>query len=1674
MGVYSARRNYKDDEEEKQNNSSSVFARRTAEKKVYITPPKPIEPIEPASAQQEEPSFFNKVGSSISDTAKYVGDGIDNNMKYLGNGVSNTVNNFEANYPRLASALVGRINDASSGLKAVNDNKVMQGFGAIGLGAQKGTGISLLNKALNPETEARYQAEREASPWLSGAGELAGYALPFGAAGKVISKLPVLAKPATTLMGKVGQGALKAGLEGVAVGGAMGGASGAIDYAQGKGTLQDAGNQALNDALTFGAGGAVIGGGLPVLGSLAKKGFNGIKNKLNSVVDNSIDQTLSGALKPSIESINSATNIKTPKTFTFNPAETPPKTKGLKGSFIKDVKSGSKIGDIETYKNNLQAIEKAKTGEPIQLTGFRNSRGNQVEGTGEYYALDPRYAGSYSKNQKAFINSDNTFTKSDNLVGDFSSLKVNSLEFKNPLVEPKGSKYNVARALRFNDKVSPETKNLLSKATDFKFNNPKMDTDKEQGYAILDKMIAKAAKEAGHDGIIYGTKDFEFGTNKGEIVDLRPSQTLKFTPPIKTLSQKLNYIDKTRSLNKLSSTESPVSTQNNMGNINSPTGNVEGLKANVATEKELPIQDISDRGLNSIGNRKVNAYQYDHPEFKPWYQDYAKNILDNEFIPAKKGWDGELERSMQSDITRKLKESVGSYAEIKKGLEAIIKDNGAENIAAAKRVETVIDDILTNGYKSTNGEFSPPAKAYIEMKNQLTGKVDNTGSDEGLKLLGIDLQNFGKGSKKLPKLKNVNTGKYTRIENKNKEMDRLGGNRDLVYSAPEKMPSTLNDVVPTFKKETSSVKDLGNKLYTRFFDTKHPIKLADEATYKQAITSGNAQGTVKHILESENVGMEGNAIGESFGSIYRDVGKIKTKATSPQGETKVFDPAINKTRKMTTEDAFNQYLLHKHNVNRMSIQDKGTAKAIENDIAILQQQKANTSDAKQIKTIDKKLNSLESKRGLVEQSQKPVFGDKNYTAEMSDKTAKWYEQQYPEFKSISERLNKEYSKFMDEWTVKSGLFDGEAMKVMREMYPNYVPTNRFFTELEKLTPQGLSNGSFVNKTDIIKRATGSSRNIINPLESIIKNIDKTVKASRSNEVGQRLVNSIRENPEGMAPKAELIEANPQMLDEINQVLKEDGVEGLSDFLGTQFDRAIQKNLKGSNIVTVMENGAPTFVKINDVSLLKAMRGLTESQKGTLEKIGRALTNPFKTVVTGKNPIFAVKNLARDIPNAYINSIVNNPLKFSKDLVVAAKEMTTNGKLWKEYKALGGEHSNFFNDGGKGLMKQKKQLVKGKGVLRKTSDALGTVNNSTESLNRFAEYIRTVEKGGGTYQSKLDGIYNAGEVSTNFGRHGDITKAIDAYVPYLNPAIQGIDKFARQTFAQPGKTIGKSLARTAVKGGIGVTGLTVILDAVNKDDPNYKALDNRTKDTNYLFPRGDGTFTKIPKTRENGVVFGSLIERIARLARGEEDSFKGFDQTVKNNFLPPLDTIFKPVSNLASNKDFAGRSIEPLYMQDREKRDRYNDKTSGIAKALAPLAEKINLSPMQVDYLIRSYMGVVAQFGLPATTEDAEVGKVLLGGFKADPLYNNQSVQDFYENKEKVRLKAGSKSFNDKIEASVVTKEDNLKNSFDKVSKEISDITKKINKTSNPDEIKKLRKQMIDKAAEVNKKLPKLK
>lgn len=144
------------------------------------------------------------------------------------------------------------------------------------------------------------------------------------------------------------------------------------------------------------------------------------------------------------------------------------------------------------------------------------------------------------------------------------------------------------------------------------------------------------------------------------------------------------------------------------------------------------------RDMENVGSRKVKAYQYENPEVRPYFQEMARHMmydLDNSTkgeriiigdISQTGGGDFEysgVKRNTTPDIADLLDNYNYTYADIRKGLKAIIEDHGAENIAVSKRIEFALDDRLRNGFTAVDGLKIPPNQEYIDLLNE-KGWVD--------------------------------------------------------------------------------------------------------------------------------------------------------------------------------------------------------------------------------------------------------------------------------------------------------------------------------------------------------------------------------------------------------------------------------------------------------------------------------------------------------------------------------------------------------------------------------------------------------------------------------------------------------------------------------------------------------------------------------------------------------------------------------------------------------------------------------------------------------------------------------------------------------------------------------------------------------------------------------------
>lgn len=145
-----------------------------------------------------------------------------------------------------------------------------------------------------------------------------------------------------------------------------------------------------------------------------------------------------------------------------------------------------------------------------------------------------------------------------------------------------------------------------------------------------------------------------------------------------------------------------------------------------------PAQHITRRSYESVGKRSVNAFQFDHPELHPYYREAAEALIADADLSLQQPMGQRYERTMQGNRTiqnaqasahlRQAMDETGlSRDAIIDAAQRIIHDQGQENTAAAKRVELILDGMLSHGWRSMDGESVGPNQAYLTARDAISG-----------------------------------------------------------------------------------------------------------------------------------------------------------------------------------------------------------------------------------------------------------------------------------------------------------------------------------------------------------------------------------------------------------------------------------------------------------------------------------------------------------------------------------------------------------------------------------------------------------------------------------------------------------------------------------------------------------------------------------------------------------------------------------------------------------------------------------------------------------------------------------------------------------------------------------------------------------------------------------------
>lgn len=746
---------------------------------------------------------------------------------------------------------------------------------------------------------------------------------------------------------------------------------------------------------------------------------------------------------------------------------------------------------------------------------------------------------------------------------------------------------------------------------------------------------------------------------------------------------------------------------------------------------------------------------------------------------------------------------------------------------------------------------------------------------------------------------------------------------------------------------------------------------------------GNEVGDSRIMYAANNVGQASAAAQYSIGGAGQyDLNGVKI---SGKNLMQVFEPA----KKAGLTDKFYTYLLHEHNVDRMSVRENaqrqlaglraklnrevnGFAEMTDENIATAAGKDTTLTKAYTEAQIAAAKQYKQFQAWAEKQFDKPVFGS-SVTADDSRAAAADLLDAHPEF----EKWAKDVYAYLDglmEVRKQGGLVSADMAQYMKELYPHYVPTYRDMPS----TSGGYSNPNSVAVNSTIKSAKGGNQDIMPLIDSIARQTLQTFSAAKKNILGNMLYEDAMDTTRDIS--------------EYIQSVTEEG-----DLVDLDADSA--ENLK--NTLRIWVDGKPVTLHMSE-AMADGFRPIEQSNSFGMKAL-RSINSTFKKLVTQWNPVFIVRNFVRDAQSALYFTHYSNAT-FIKNYGKAVKEIATNGKYWQLYQAMGGKGTTYY-DPKTGLSDRhhfKNGAVdKVAGGLNRVIDILSFANEAVEQYPRLAEFISTMEDTGDVQQA----LYNAADITTNFGRGGFAARKLNAsLVPFFNPGMQGLSKNIRNVIDRRGwKEIGQLISRLLINGVAPGIIMGLLYDGLKEDD-DYKELSNYIKDSNILIKIGDNKFIKVPMGREPSVIT-AFTNRMWRWLKGEPASsaFAGYpsfaiEQIAPNN--PLTNNIFAGITAMSTNKTWYGGDIVSSYMEEKPDYLQYDESTDAFSIWLGEITRHgkngiEGLSPKKVNYLIDQYSGFIGDWLLPALSKKADVPAVVKA-FVVDSVRQNRLGSDFYD------------------------------------------------------------------------------
>ena len=511
-------------------------------------------------------------------------------------------------------------------------------------------------------------------------------------------------------------------------------------------------------------------------------------------------------------------------------------------------------------------------------------------------------------------------------------------------------------------------------------------------------------------------------------------------------------------------------------------------------------------------------------------------------------------------------------------------------------------------------------------------------------------------------------------------------------------------------------------------------------------------------------------------------------------------------------------------------------------------------------------------------------------------------------------------------------------------------------------------------------------------------------------------------------------------------------------------RADYRRPNGKHVIKVVRNGKPTLYEV-DGQLYDHLDVSPQQAHGPILRMLAAGNRAFKLGATGVNTAFAMMNLFGDAQTYAVNSKRKGAIeRLTKALEWAGKYTGSvlrlkENELVQLYREWGGDMFSAVGVDRKDVQNTRRKMMR-LGVKKRISerpadvakilldgvkgagDMVRTFVSFTDVGPRIAEAEFVLNEHG--YEMKDGKVFNtntgkfehpsrdvmvkamlaAGDVTYNYRRSGTKTRQIELAIPFTNAAVQSLDKTLR---VYKGMTAAKTdaIARRQLLSLSVITGIAVAAKLISGDDDDelpewlrYGYFTHRLGD------EADATTLRLRMSREHSWLGNMILGGIDLILNGDDDTTsitKAMKYEARSKVPMPggAGTVGVAGELLANYSMFLDRPIEPSYLADRRKDDRFDERTLGTSKLVAKGVNKVlprsaEISPLQFEYVASGLTGGMYHRLLDTGERIATEGVggldardvPALRGFVYDGM-PQQSVYDFYDRMDEIKQDAGS-------------------------------------------------------------------